>query len=50
MGSTTGKGNVEVSGLNGSETIIRAGVNSLKAGEKVRVIEDGKSTNVGNLL
>lgn len=51
IGEPTGKGQLRVvSGLNGSEKIIRAGVNSLQPGEKVKVIEDAKTTNVGSLL
>jgi hypothetical protein len=51
LGNTVGKGNVEIkSGLKGTETIVRAGVNSLRAGEKVKVIDEPKNTNVGRLL
>jgi RND family efflux transporter MFP subunit len=51
IGSTSGNGNVVIkSGLKGTETIIRAGVNSLQAGEKVKVIDEPKNTNVGRLL
>jgi RND family efflux transporter MFP subunit len=51
IGDPVNNGNVIVkSGLSGSETIIRAGVNSLKAGEKVKVIDEPKHTNVGRLL
>jgi multidrug efflux pump subunit AcrA (membrane-fusion protein) len=39
-----------LSGLNGGEQIVRAGVNSLQPGEKVKIIEDAKRTNVGSLL
>jgi RND family efflux transporter MFP subunit len=39
-----------LSGLNGGEQIVRAGVNSLQPGEKVKIIEDAKQTNVGSLL
>ncbi|MCM1483242.1 MAG: efflux RND transporter periplasmic adaptor subunit [Muribaculaceae bacterium] len=38
------------SGLNGSEQIIDAGVNSLHEGEKVKVIEPSSETNVGGLM
>lgn len=37
-------------GLTGSEQIVRAGVNALQEGEKVRVIERASKTNVGGLL
>jgi hypothetical protein len=37
-------------GLKGNETIVRAGVNSLKQGEKVTIIDEGTDTNVGRLL
>lgn len=37
-------------GLTGSEQIVRAGVNALQEGEKVRVIERSSKTNVGGLL
>lgn len=37
-------------GLTGSEQIVRAGVNALQKGEKVRVIERASKTNVGGLL
>lgn len=43
-------GLVSVSGLNGSEQIVRAGVNVLQEGEKVSVIEKASSTNKGELL
>jgi RND family efflux transporter MFP subunit len=51
LGETSGNGNVVIkSGLDGSETIVRAGVNSLQAGERVKVIDEPKHTNVGRLL
>lgn len=51
LGEPSGNGNVVIkSGLTGSEIVIRAGVNSLKAGEKVKVIDEPKHTNVGRLL
>ena len=37
-------------GLTGEERIVRAGVNVLREGEKVRVIESPSKTNVGGLL
>jgi RND family efflux transporter MFP subunit len=37
-------------GLKGNETIVRAGINSLKQGEKVTIIDEGTDTNVGRLL
>ncbi len=51
IGETLPKGKVKITdGLNGGETIVRAGVNVLKNGEKVKVIEEPKTTNVGSLL
>lgn len=41
---------VILEGLTGSEQIVRAGVNALQEGEKVRVIERASKTNVGGLL
>lgn len=41
---------VILEGLTGSEQIVRAGVNALQEGEKVRVIERSSKTNVGGLL
>ena len=37
-------------GLNGTEKIVRAGVNSLQEGEKVTVIEQPEKSNVGGLI
>ena len=39
-----------IKGLNGTERIIRAGVNSLQEGEKVTVIEKPEKSNVGGLI
>jgi RND family efflux transporter MFP subunit len=51
VGELQPKGNVTItSGLNGTETIVRAGVHALQAGEKVTVIDETGSTNVGGLL
>jgi hypothetical protein len=51
LGDNLGNGKITItSGLKGTETIIRAGVNSLRAGEKVKVIDEPKTTNVGRLL
>jgi RND family efflux transporter MFP subunit len=51
LGESSGNGNVVItSGLKGTETVVRAGVNSLQAGEKVKVIDEPKNTNVGRLL
>jgi RND family efflux transporter MFP subunit len=51
IGDAVNKGNVEITaGLNGDETIVRAGVNSLLQGEKVKVIDEPETTNVGRLL
>lgn len=38
------------SGLNGSETIVRAGVNALVDKEKVKIITKSSDTNIGGLL
>lgn len=46
-----GNGQIVVNqGLNGSETIVTAGVNSLKEGLKVEVIAPKAKTNIGGLL
>lgn len=37
-------------GLDGTERIVRAGVNSLRPGEKVNIIDAESETNIGNLL
>lgn len=39
-----------IKGLNGTERIVRAGVNSLQEGEKVTVIEEPGKSNVGGLI
>ena len=39
-----------IKGLNGTEKIVRAGVNSLQEGEKVIVIKQPEKTNVGGLI
>ena len=39
-----------IKGLNGTERIVRAGVNSLQEGEKVTVIEEPEKSNVGGLI
>lgn len=41
---------VVTSGLDGGERIVKAGVNALHEGEKVKVIDEGSKTNVGGLL
>ncbi|MDE6802113.1 MAG: efflux RND transporter periplasmic adaptor subunit, partial [Muribaculaceae bacterium] len=41
---------IVTSGLNGSEQIVRAGVNSLHDREKVNVLITESDTNIGNLL
>ena len=43
-------GRVFVSGLQGDESVVRAGVHALQDGEKVRVIAEESKTNVGGLL
>lgn len=46
-----GNGNIIISeGLTGTETIVTAGVNSLKEGAKVQVIQPKSKTNIGGLL
>lgn len=37
-------------GLNGNEQVVRAGVQKLREGEKVKVLEEPKKTNIGGLL
>jgi hypothetical protein len=39
-----------VEGLTGGERIVRAGVNVLQEGEKVRVIDAPGESNVGGML
>lgn len=44
-------GNARItSGLNAGETVVAAGVHSLKEGEQVRILPGASATNVGNLL
>jgi RND family efflux transporter MFP subunit len=51
LSDNLGNGYVTVtSGLTGNETIVKAGVNSLQPGEKVKVIDEPQLTNVGKLL
>lgn len=51
VSGTDASGNVVVtSGLNGGERIVKAGVNALHEGEKVKIIDEGSKTNVGGLL
>ena len=38
------------SGLKAGETVVTAGVHSLKEGEQVRILPGASATNVGNLL
>ncbi|MCR5454266.1 MAG: efflux RND transporter periplasmic adaptor subunit [Bacteroidales bacterium] len=37
-------------GISGNETIVRAGVNYLQDGEKVKIIDNSSKTNAGNLM
>ncbi len=51
----TGTGNADgtltvTSGLDASQSIVRAGVHHLRDGEKVNVIAPASTTNAGNLL
>ena len=51
VSGTDASGNAVVtSGLNGGEHIVKAGVNALHEGEKVKIIDEGSKTNVGGLL
>lgn len=51
VASLDGRGNAVVtSGLKGDERVVRAGVNVLRDGEKVRVVAEASATNVGGLL
>ena len=44
-------GNARItSGLNAGETVVTAGVHSMKEGEQVRILPGASATNVGNLL
>ena len=44
-------GNARItSGLNAGETVVTAGVHSLKEGKQVRILPGASATNVGNLL
>lgn len=47
---TSGREAVITSGLSGNESIVRAGVNMLHEGEKVRVIDEPSETNAGGIL
>lgn len=48
--ATTPEGRAIVSGLEGDEAVVRAGVHALREGDQVRVIEEASETNVGGLL
>lgn len=51
LGGTDAEGRaVILEGLTGEERIVRAGVNALQEGAKVRVVEAPRKTNVGGLL
>lgn len=51
LGNIDTNGNAFVrSGLNGDEQVVRAGVQKLREGEKVKVLGEPKKTNVGGLL
>ena len=47
---TTPEGRVLVSGLEGDEAVVRAGVHALREGEKVKIIDEPNETNIGGLL
>lgn len=45
------QGNTRISsGLDGTETLVRAGASTLQDGEKVRILNSGSQTNIGNQL
>ena len=51
IGGTDASGNAVVtSGLNGDERIVKAGVDALHEGEKVKIVDNSSETNVGGLL
>ncbi|MCM1168857.1 MAG: efflux RND transporter periplasmic adaptor subunit [Bacteroides sp.] len=50
FGRLDAEGRAVVNGLSGNERIVRAGVNVLREGEKVRVMPQQGETNVGGLL
>lgn len=51
LGNTDSEGRAVVSeGLTGEERIVRAGVNVLQEGQRVRVVEKTSKTNIGGLL
>ena len=51
LGELTDSGNILIlSGLQGNETIVVAGVNVLNEGEKVEMIKPASETNIGGLL
>ena len=47
---TNAEGRAVVSGLEGDEAVVRAGVHALRQGEKVRIIDETSETNVGGQL
>lgn len=51
LGNTDSEGRaVVIEGLTGEERIVRAGVNVLQEGQRVRVVEKTSKTNIGGLL
>lgn len=51
LGNMDADGNVIISnGLKGDELVVRAGVQKLREGEKIKVLEESEKTNVGGLL
>ncbi len=51
LGNMDADGNAVIcNGLKGDELVVRAGVQKLREGEKVKVLEEPKKTNVGGLL
>jgi len=51
IGAVDASGQVTIKGgLNGSETVVKAGADALHDGEKVKIVEKASATNVGALL
>ncbi|MCQ2337002.1 MAG: efflux RND transporter periplasmic adaptor subunit [Paludibacteraceae bacterium] len=51
VGAPDSKGSVHVfSGLGKNDNVVRCGAHTLQEGEKVRILEDSKETNKGDLL
>ncbi len=51
IASLESQGNARISsGLDGTETLVRAGASTLQEGEKVRILDSNSQTNIGNQL